>query len=1574
MNYSNLINGKIECIDFESLSATKEAPFPSYRSLKFMTLGPFVLQTDGAFETEYFYERNKTLDCDYLLSSGGERNSVPYIGKRVKNDYPGDEYLTWEQGYIKWNQLRFDKEGSDCDKIIYMTEQRNCVYYAAVYVNCTEEKDAIICYENSGSLLYLNGELIDNKPYGRTKGIADFGYQRAVKFRKGLNLLMFKLRVGYICDTFDIGISNFMIIPAVKSKNGVCISHPLLTAAYTGKKENLRQLFPVFIGATEKASDSVTITYEAEDFSGEIQVPALDKGECFLTRVEVPSENEEKISEVRFSLGKEKGSFYVETKPHCGFEGTEHLYSDFHFDTTYHQEQRTYAMGAMYITKRMAEALEKYKGFKATLSEVDYLHPFYSIYPEHRQTIKDAFENERAEADCFYNQPNDLTSSGEGFVRNLIYGQLYHRDVLGRKTYVYAPGDVFGHCNQLSQICKKGAVEALKWGKTVWGLDSVFHHLSPDLTSLIHNKCASMGEAMRLGFTHCGDGATIADCVPAYPLKDDISWQKETVHQAQYSLFSDLDLGIIEDEKKQLKENGISKIEQCSRDLTLHHWGVLLTRTDFKQANRLCENLLVTAEKFASIAALYGAEYPEKAFDKAWRQLLCAQHHDSITGTNNEVSFVDLMIEYRETADIASEIIKSACDFIASGVKVSSDGEKVCVFNPHPWKRKDVCTFTLPENCSHRDIVLVNKNGKEYPVFEKDSRGAFVADVPALGYCVYYVREKKSDEILKASQNTIENKYYRLTVDPKQGGGIVSIYDKKVKKEVMSSDKNGPANRIAVLREVPDRMETQHEIYTTGQKLFSSDFIADVKCEKCSEYEKLIIKVKLDIIAEVTQEITLYKDIKRIDCKTSVDDYQFRDDLFTLTFPVNVKGGKTVYDDRFAPHISSKSINPLSFQTHQHVCYSHSRIVPANQWIDLGPSVGVNILKNKKLSGKINIGMTAIIRPDKKDMILSADKLLSALTKKAIPVTEFSDKEQHGFAKIIHFNEDICDTDTRFVLSTDGNEYEDKILSSLTENEKKHFLQKAEKDVAILYTVDNDNVFSKDIDVFLIKAPDNEKLDSFIAEIASGLDTESSFDISPVITKAPLTFADDYGVALINNGTIACSVEGENMLNMMLFHTADFYGNMGTVTGDEQLIPEQKTHIFTYAIYPHQGSFREADVYRKAFEFNDILFASQTKEKLNSVLPEEKAFLNCNSSFMITAMKLSGFPIAQMKGNIPSTDERKLTLRGFESSSLKTKTKLNFGFDISDVNNTDLLEENLKNTPSSKKSFSFECVGNSIETFTLNTDFKEKIGEKKLIGDEFFSAPTYIRSWEHNLGSMPSGYLRTAGIIGRHPNISKDGKTYTFLISMANNQPDSVEKGSIKVTVSEGLKTDKKEIDYEVAQQGMFTSYLTITKPEKNSQGVVRIDYTHDGQNFFDIFEFGCSDAEVSLEFKEDEFIATVKNTGTSPLAGEILLATPFESWNLNNMNVCTNAEASVPVYAVNMGSLETKEFRFPYKCLDNGLVNSRWAAVKLAVNGRVYFAFDKIKGERHNKWTHEYWGRMIEENNGSIKSFLEMK
>src|SRR5699024_2605679 len=104
------------------------------------------------------------------------------------------------------------------------------------------------------------------------------------------------------------------------------------------------------------------------------------------------------------------------------------------------------------------------------------LHPYLSLYPQDRALLRQAFANRLAEADCFYNQPNELTSAPEALVRNLVYGQRYHKDYLGQKELVYSPGDVFGHPNQMSQICQKGECLACQWGKVIVGLDNIFWH------------------------------------------------------------------------------------------------------------------------------------------------------------------------------------------------------------------------------------------------------------------------------------------------------------------------------------------------------------------------------------------------------------------------------------------------------------------------------------------------------------------------------------------------------------------------------------------------------------------------------------------------------------------------------------------------------------------------------------------------------------------------------------------------------------------------------------------------------------------------------------------------------------------------------------------------------------------------------------------------------------------------------------------------------------------------------------------------------------------------------------------
>ncbi len=1580
-SYLSALKNTAAKVKFNDFLQNKDNPFPDCRVHDYMILGPFVLETDGAFETEYLYERHKVLDCDYLKSSGGELNVKPFNGQALKNDYWGEEYLRWEYRHVG-NDLGFRHDNESAASAVFVTEQRNCVNYAAFYVECEEESDAIICYETSGNNLYLNGELIDSKPYGRVKGMDSLGNQCAVTFQKGLNLVMFKVRVGYIADGLDFKIQRCFIYPVSVRSGNVGICQPYPTISYFGTKEEPRQIFPTFAGAFG-AFGGGSLKYKIKNWSEELSIDPIESGKCSILRMSVPTIDEEENLAFELELKDKaakakKGKYFINTIPYHGFEGTEHIFSDFHFDTTYHQEQRTYALGAIHITKSMIDELIRDPHFKAILSEVDYLHPYYSIFPDHREALKKVFTEGRAESDCFYNQPNDLTSSGEGFVRNLVYGQLYHRDVLGRICYVYSPGDVFGHPNQMSQICRKGGCTSCNWGKTVIGLDSLLHHVSPDGSDLIHLKGMSAIDAGRLGLSHFTELPSNQGAPDPYPHQGDTSWMKDTLNNTSFSYFSELMDAFIEDEKKQIEETGYTKIEYSARDLTPHHAGVLLTRTDYKQANRLAENLLITAEKFSAIAAYYGADYPEKALDKAWRQLLCAQHHDSITGTNNEISYVDLMIEYREAVELAADVVNKAIAFLASGVKLEEKELPIFVFNPHTWQRKDKCRILLPEYAA-QGYALFDEKGNEYDFTvtgkkKKSLKSVFIPDVPAMGYAVYYLKKsKKAAFVNKLDCTAIENEFFKLTVDKKLGGGIVSIFDKNANKEIVNLASDGPANRVVILKEVSDRCETQHEYYTTGMKMFSSDYKARIQCEKTNTYEKLTIYVRMDIVARIKQEITLYKGIRRIDMTTAIEDYQDKDDLFTLTFPVNVSGGRPVYEDRFAPHICGTGAHKLSFQTHQYYMYSHCQVAPTVNWIDLGPTVKMKLDENND----VNIGMTAIIRANTTALSQSCDALLKALALKAIPVTPYDDVEQHRGGKLIHFNEDLRNTDTRFVLCVEGTEnaYEKQLLDNVITAKANEFNKNLkENGSAILFTRDKDNMLEKDIDVVLIKAKDIETLNEVIAGIANQLESGKSVCLCGCTVCAEVSNTENYGVSILNKGTIACSVEPDNLMNMMLFHTAEVYGNHGKVTGGKELIPEQKTHQFDYALYPHEGDYRDALVIQKGMEFNDdIIAATDVPKAKNHPLPQTKSFLRSSDNFIVTSFKLGGYPLAAMKSDMGSVDKRGFALRGFEPNGIKAKATFDFGMDIGKVKATDLLEENAKNVTSKANTFTSDIPSHSIETFVIGAKASEKaIGSAKLGVEREIVEPTYIRTWEHDLGTMPIGYFSVVASLGK--DVKRiDDKTFEFKVSVANNHPDKAIKGTLEVIVPKGFKADKKTLEYSVAKNGLQVLPLTVTKPKADSDGIVRLICKYDGQVFEDIYEFGYFNPETTLRIEDGRIVATVINHTSSRLIGELSIATPYETWDCDGFNTAARGNVYPRTMKIDIDAGEVKEYEFALELYaEDDLFDAFWAVTKLMVNGRIHFGYAHKKGQRHNWWTGEF-RNIVQKDNGSLKKMFEL-
>lgn len=1582
-DYETKIRGEIIEVSFDHLVKQAQAGQAAALQIKdWMCVGPFVMETGGMFETEYMHEREKILLPDYLSSCGGEKNVTPYLDEEINNSYLGPSRLKWTRSVQKWNGIRFDGQSSDCDDAVYLTDQRNAVYYAAVYIRCTQPVKAVVNYENSGCYLFLNGRLISRQPYGRLRGIADNGYAVTAGFSAGLNLLLFKIRPGYICDALDIAIAHCSIYPLAFTSTNLGLTYPAATDIIF-RDNPLARLYPCFAAALADCQGG-----EVKVQGKSYEIPAMARGQCRLLRLFAADEQVSGLCQVSLTekgMNGEttaNGHFRASIGKYSGTDVHRLIFSVFHFDTTYHQEQRVYAMGALHNLKSIVGRLRENPDFKATISEIDYLHPYYVTYPEDRDDLRRFFQEGRAEADCFYNQPNEMTSSGEALVRNLLYGQLYHREVMGRKTFIYNPFDVFGHCNQISQICAKGDCDGIAWGKLMFGLEPVFRYMSPDGTSLVHTHGTideGLAKQLRLPACHYGENPQ-APNMPAYPQESDTAWIAETLPAASFAVQSDW-------QKKVLSSSQSSaNLATTSRDISLYHAGTALTRTDLKQANRLCENLLISAEKLSVIAALHGARYPEKALDKAWRQVLCGQHHDSLTGTNNEISFADLLIQYREALEIAAGINNRATAYIGSLIKVKPGMLPLFVFNTHAWARTgQVCLSVrnIDEGFTYRlidsqgstvDAMLTKPDNREDGKFFQIR---FRASVPAMGYTTYYLEKAENKaksgnitaqelKIHTESQDChIENEYFILTVDPAAGGGIISLYDKNLQKELIRYDSDGPANRVVALKELRDRRETQHEFYTTGYIQGAERQTAKVKSEKCALFSRLYIDCPLGNIARLHQEITLYAGSRRIDFQLRIDGYDQEDDLFCVTFPTSLRGVVPVFDDRFAPQVRNQSRKSLDFRTHQMMMFSHCAVYAANQWLDYGPSVTLRMQASAG-QGSINIGMSQIIRHAQSRLDKSVAMLLEGLTKKAVPVTVYPDTKQTPLkSRIVHFNEDLIH-DTRFVLSIDReeNEYEAALWQVVTARTQTAFSSELRtRGIAVLYCQDSANDWQKPVDVFLLKARTREKLDAFVQTLCEQLQKGRFLDLR-VCTDELMSPADDYGIALINSGNIACSVEKDGLLNLMLFHTAEFYGNIGKTNCGTKLVPEQKSHVFTYALYPHSGSYREAQIYKRAFEFNDPLRArADISPGEAPVLPESGEYLRLEGKAVVTAAKAGDAPSARLRSVTGDLVHRGICVRLFETDGQGGKVILHSGFKLAKAKRTNLLEEEARLVDHDSEKINFELGAHAIETIVLSPDKQDSPGEFLLAPETETLQPVYVRSWEYDLGSMPMGFLAVTGVIGRQPRWFDDLSFITD-VYMSNSYTDRAIRGKMDLQLPAGWKASTCEFNYDL-ESGRHEKYsVKITRPYNSAEGLLRLLYDHDGQIFEDIYAIGRQKAKIRLLPCNSGYVAEITNFSSFCLCGSIYLASPIETWGgMGESNPFALAELGNWRQKVDLHPLESRKYLFPYRGSRNV---SYYAIAKLCLNGNIYFAGTKHFADRRAGSAEEYLQK-IEEDAGSL-------
>jgi alpha-mannosidase len=1250
-----------------------------------------------------------------------------------------------------------------------------------------------------------------------------------------------------------------------------------------------------------------------------------------------------------------------------------HLMPGFHSDVVWLEDQRDYAVSLLGDVKQNLMICRHDPGFGVFLHELTYLKPYMDTEIDDREYIKQLILEGRIGTGGSHSQPMEVCISGEGLVRNILYGRLYHEKVLGDKPTVYMPWDVFGHVPQLSQILAKSRFSGCIYSKTTVGFHPLFWQQSLDGSKLLYRRTTY--------------------CYGSHDLNAMLSMLKnELPEAASYGLTEDVRVGALDflppspwmagasedmiSSKPSLRPSGtaqrkffrsvLDKVEKgelsvpvTARDMEYYHQGTRLTRADFKIANRLAENLVLSAEKFATVANLLGAKYPDKALDKAWRQLLLGQHHDGMAGPSCDRAYLDLVAGYREATELAGEALTGSLDYIGQAVDTSAEPEAIplTVFNPVAQKRSDICRAKVEFKTPIKGIVVKDASGVEIPCQTLSIDGtkaeiAFVAtDVPSLGYKLLYVSAADSPQpstLNPQPSYAIENEYYSIKVDPIRGGCITELIDKSTGRNLVP-DTGNPGNELVAIQEKFDRNEPPWEMYTEGFRSRSSESTAEVTVEQGPVISRITVKGESAGTA-YTQEISLYPGVKRIDFATSLQDYRGKDNMFAVTFP-GAAGSMPVFEDRFGAVTGRRSKGKLDFRCWQFHNYSDHGLRAMDKFVDSNWSVLLRFAD--KPDSAVSLGPVAIVIPHDDSALQASYRLQEALIKKGICCTPMYDDLESGRRKDLRVEEctlpgimnDDLSYGTAFRIHLDiagTNRRLAPIVKAIGEQAENAFQDRVKTNgFAHLFVMDaNVPEGWPPLPTLIISARDSATLNAAVDDLARQAETEViTLPAGSVAGDAPSVA--DYGMAVLNQGHALAGIENDGTMVIPLMHNAGWaYVAWGKSVLPFFFVSEWKSHRFTYALYPHEGSWRDANVPAAAMAYNNPLLARQL-ETHPGFLPSEMAFLETGcDSVVVTALKPAGNPTASLS-HVEADAGAAVTLRLYEPFGRKAQAEIKLFTGLAGASSSNLLEEQQSKLQLSGNALKAVVDPFSIETYELIPDKTPgKLPRQELATEKEIAPIQHIRYWQHNMGADPIGYLPVtialSGDIKTGIHIEQGGVTInTFKLGMANNYIDRQISGVVELDAQDDWRVVPNRVEFTLQPGESLTKELLLSFLSRRRTGIIKARIVHEGQTFQDIIEVGKEHLlKCKIQPGEDQTTVIIRNPTDQTIEGQLDLITPIETWPIYGYPDFAATDISPWRNGFELGPKVKKTYIFNTKA-----DSSHWAIARLVYNGHVYYA-----------------------------------
>jgi alpha-mannosidase len=630
------------------------------------------------------------------------------------------------------------------------------------------------------------------------------------------------------------------------------------------------------------------------------------------------------------------------------------------------------------------DLMREYPDFKFTMSSARTYEWIEEKYPDMFREIEQRVKEGRWEVvGGMWVEPDLNMPDGESLTRQILIGKGYFQSRFGVDVKIGWNPDSFGYNWQLPQIYKKSGMDYFVTQKLFWAHEfttfpyKMFWWQAPDgsrlLTYFPHDyaggidgpalgkdlsiwapsiygpKLNDTPEIMHLyGVGDHGGG-------PTRQMLDNAN-----VLMSPNTVYPKFEFGTATDFFRDLESKlPTLNVPTWNGELYFqYHRGVFTTQAETKRRIRRNEEIMLNAEKFASLALLDGRYYPQQEMNDAWKSLLFDDFHDIFPGSGIGVNYLEARRNLEDVSRAGNEITRDSLAETASHINTQGPGEPVLVFNPLSWPRTEVVEVEvqLPGPAQH--IIVTDARGKPAAsqLLKIDpqthrARLLILAHTPALGYNTYFVhgetKELAAQSSLEASATGLENEFLRATIDPRTGC-ITSLFDKRSNQEALApseTDTGGPKDRVCgnLLQTFVDKPKQWDawNIDADFEKQHWDISRADEVRLMESGPLRAVVRIRSHFQnSSFTQDLTLYRSASRLDVNTQVEWHE-KHILLKAAFPLSAHSDKATYEIPYGTVDRPTTRNTPAEQAQFEV--------PAIRWADISDSQhGFSLLNDCK--------------------------------------------------------------------------------------------------------------------------------------------------------------------------------------------------------------------------------------------------------------------------------------------------------------------------------------------------------------------------------------------------------------------------------------------------------------------------------------------------------------------------------------------------------------------------------------------------------------------------------------------------